>query len=459
MKIEDLIRDTERDMQSAREAAERILKEVELQGRSNLTEAEDATTEALFTRMENARHRLSSLRELKAEEDAQESRLNQVRTTGAGRSAFNGEFRPGQLYGAGGNYRDAEPVLWRNEDGSNAVVPRGQRFSDHPVVQRALQQTAERDRHVTGMHGNFGQFLRAMSTTSGSAIVPTVWSNDVIDLARNSTVVFQAGAQLVPMGAKTVQIGRLNQDPTASFRAEGNPVTASDPAFDFVQLVATSLNCLVVASVEFLQDAPNAGTLMTEAIGKRMALEIDKAALFGQMTTGNEGFSLASPYPKGVLKNLVDNASGQVLGAATNGTAQTAATPWNEVISTFYQVKTQNENPGAFVSNDKLVQQYGSMYDTTNQPLRHPAIVDTVPWLTTNAIPSFTSGTMTSRATDLFIGDWSQLLVGQRMELEIRSLTERYAENGQVAFLAYWRGDVQVARPKAFAVYRYLQGA
>jgi HK97 family phage major capsid protein len=198
---------------------------------------------------------------------------------------------------------------------------------------------------------------------------------------------------------------------------------------------------------------------MTEAIGKRMALEIDKAALFGQMTTGNEGFSLASPYPKGVLKNLVDNASGQVLGAATNGTAQTAATPWNEVISTFYQVKTQNENPGAFVSNDKLVQQYGSMYDTTNQPLRHPAIVDTVPWLTTNAIPSFTSGTMTSRATDLFIGDWSQLLVGQRMELEIRSLTERYAENGQVAFLAYWRGDVQVARPKAFAVYRYLQGA
>jgi HK97 family phage major capsid protein len=66
---------------------------------------------------------------------------------------------------------------------------------------------------------------------------------------------------------------------------------------------------------------------------------------------------------------------------------------------------------------------------------------------------------MTNRATDLICGDFSQLLIGQRMAIELRSLTERYAENGQVAFLAYWRGDVQVARPKAFSVYRYLQGA
>jgi HK97 family phage major capsid protein len=66
---------------------------------------------------------------------------------------------------------------------------------------------------------------------------------------------------------------------------------------------------------------------------------------------------------------------------------------------------------------------------------------------------------MTSRATDLFVGDWSQLLIGQRLGLEVRMLTERYAENGQVGLLAYWRGDVQVARPKAFAVYRALQGA
>lgn len=66
---------------------------------------------------------------------------------------------------------------------------------------------------------------------------------------------------------------------------------------------------------------------------------------------------------------------------------------------------------------------------------------------------------MANRATDVFAGDWSQLLIGQRSELQIRMLDQRYAENNQTAFLASWRGDVQLARPTAFAAYRGLQGA
>jgi HK97 family phage major capsid protein len=49
---------------------------------------------------------------------------------------------------------------------------------------------------------------------------------------------------------------------------------------------------------------------------------------------------------------------------------------------------------------------------------------------------------MSSSATDVFAGDFSQVLIGQRLGLEVRTLTERYAENGQVGLLAYWRGDV-----------------
>ena len=66
---------------------------------------------------------------------------------------------------------------------------------------------------------------------------------------------------------------------------------------------------------------------------------------------------------------------------------------------------------------------------------------------------------MTTRATDVFVGDWSQLLIGQRLDFTVQTLTERYAENGQIGIVAHWRGDVAPARPRAFAVYRYLQGA
>ena len=90
---------------------------------------------------------------------------------------------------------------------------------------------------------------------------------------------------------------------------------------------------------------------------------------------------------------------------------------------------------------------------------RVPAAIANVPWLQTNAIPSYTRGSMTSRATDAFAGDFSQVLIGQRLGLEIRVLTERYIENGQIGLLAFWRGDVQLARTSAVACYRAIQGA
>jgi HK97 family phage major capsid protein len=339
-----------------------------------------------------------------------------------------------------------------------------QRFGDHELVREYASRESERDKHITGTYANFAQQIRSLSTSGASAVVPTEWSFPIIDKARNAAVAFKAGCTLVPMPAKVVQIGRLTTDPTATFRTEGSTVTASDPAFDFVQLQATTLSALTVASMEFLQDAPDADQVVSEAIAKAMALELDKAILFGQLGatgTNDEGaaYALASPYPKGVLKNLLDNASAQVLGFGTNGTAQTAATPWNEVVGAYYQVKTQNEMPGAIVSSDKLVQQYNSLYTSFNNVIDKPPVLRDVPWLTTNVIPSYTRGTMTSRATDLFVGDWSQVLVGQRLDFTVRVLTERYAELGQVGILSHWRGDVQVARPKALAVYRALQGA
>ena len=328
-----------------------------------------------------------------------------------------------------------------------------------------MSRQSERDRTITGQHGDFGQYLRAMTTSGASAIVPTVWSANVIDKARNAAVAYQAGCQLVPMDAKTVQVGRLTGDPAPLFKTEGSPVTPGDMTFDYVQLVSTSLSALVVVSMEFLQDAPGADGVITNALGTAMALELDKAVFFGQLGangTNDEGaaYALASPYPKGILKNLSDNAPGNIVGTfPTNGTAQTAATPWTEMLAVAYKPLRSNEKLTAIVSNTALVQQYDGMYDSTYQPLNKPSVLANVPWLTTNVIPSFTRGTMTSRATDVFAGDFSQVLIGQRLGLEIRVLTERYAENGQVGLLAYWRGDVQVARPAALACYRGLQGA
>ena len=118
---------------------------------------------------------------------------------------------------------------------------------------------------------------------------------------------------------------------------------------------------------------------------------------------------------------------------------------------------TFNEEPNALLWNAKLWQQYSDVYDTTNQPLRAPAEVDALQRFVTNQIESFTQGTMTDRATDLFVGDFTKLLIGQRLDFTVQTLTERYAELGQVGSSPLARRRA-AARPRAFAVYRYLQG-
>ncbi len=465
--IETELNDNNTRITAAKHEIEIMLDSATAQNRAELTSAEAVRTDALFRdidRMKSARRRiearLEKARAIQADErelDRRASESDPGYSKPAGSPSIRQAAADGtMLYGAGSA---TTPEFTRLSDGRNAAMTKGQRFADHPIVREAITGTAERDRHIIGQHGDVAGLVRSMSTTTGSAIVPTAWSASIIDKARDAAVLMNAGATLVPMDTKTVQIGRLTQDPAPAFKAEGSPVSATDPGFDYVQLTSTSLSTIVVASIEFLQDAPNADAVITDALAKAMALEIDKAGLFGQMITGNEGFNLPAPYPKGILKNLLDNAPGQVLGGTTNGTAQTAATPWNELLALYFQTATQNEKCGAIISNAKLVQQYAQMYDTMYNPVRKPDVLAATPWLVTNAIPSFTSGTMTSRATDVFAGDFSQLLIGQRLGLEIRTLTERYAENGQVGLLAYWRGDIQVARPKALAVYRYLQGA
>jgi HK97 family phage major capsid protein len=394
------------------------------------------------------------------EEYVRQSQVGIPTNAGMQRSASRETVSAAGWAGAGGSYERTGEWTYR-DDGRDAVVARNQRFADHEVAREHADRTAERDKHVTGGYGSFGAQLRALSTTSASAIVPTQWSFPIIDKARNNAVAFKADASLVPMPSKVVQIGRLTVDPVGSFRNEGSTVTVTDPTLDFIQLTATTLSALTVVSMEFLQDAPDADTVVSNAISASMALALDQVIFYGQLAAGSEpqATTLAAPNPRGILQNLVTNAAGQILGAATNGTAQTPAMPYNEVIGTYYAVKAKNENPSAFVSNDKLVQQYNSLYDTTNQPLRKPPVIENVPWLTTNMIGSFTQGTMTSRATDLFCGDFSQVLVGQRLDFTVRILQERYAELGQVGILSHWRGDVQLARYNALACYRYLQGA
>jgi HK97 family phage major capsid protein len=412
-----------------------------------LTKAQQADWDKLDAELAECEQ---ALRDDQAEQDRDRRRAEQRARWGGGLSV--------DVNDRGSDPAATPGTFVRTSDRQPATVQRGQRFADHPIVARSLAETAARDAATEGQYGDLGQLVRAMTTTGGSAIVPTSWAGSIIDKARNLSACLKAGAQVVPMDTKVVQIGRLTGDPTAAFRAEGSSITASDPTLDNVTLTAKSMNALVVGSMEWFADADNAGTIVENAIAQAMASQLDKVALYGGTNTGGVDLTAAT-NPAGIVANLTTNASSSILGAATNGTTQTAASFYNEILDVVYTPKDYNEEPNAVIWNSKAARMYAKAYDSTYQPLRRPADLDALQWFVSNQIPSYTQGTMTSVATDVFAGDFSQLLIGQRLAVSIQVLTERYADTGQLGIVATWRGDVGLARPRAFSVYKAIKGA
>lgn len=356
---------------------------------------------------------------------------------------------------------DKRAEVWRNIDtGEAAALRKGESIAKHPAYERATN--AESGDHALANYGTLGAMVRALATGgTGSALVPTLWSGELIDLAREASAIGRAGATIIPMDGKTIQIGRKTGNPSAAFRAENNGPTASDPTFDSVTLTARTMQAIVVGSIEFFQDAPNADQLVMQALAEAMADKLDLVALYGGITTGSGSINLPTePNPRGVLAALTATKPANVLGAsATDGTTPSVASGyWSEVLDAVFTVIDGNETPNALLRSGKLARQYAKAVDTTGQPLRTPEALSSVQQLMVNAIPSYTKGELET-ATDLFVGDWEQLLIGQRLGMEIKPLPELYQGSGQVGVMATWRGDVQLARSSAFSVYRSLAGA
>jgi HK97 family phage major capsid protein len=329
-----------------------------------------------------------------------------------------------------------EPVLTREQSVYDYLATRG---AFDPSDAEGLSF----DRYLRGMAtadwtgADHERALAESSIGAGGALVPSPLSARVIDLARNRTVVFRAGAQTVPMQAQTLALARLTSEGTPAWKSENATITAADMVFDRVTFTARTLVRTILLSVELFEDAdPSSEDVIARSFAGQMAVELDRVALLGTGT---------APEPRGVL-----NQSGVTLTAhGANGTAITNYDWWLDAIGA---VRAAGFEPNAHVQAPRSSTSLSKLKEaTTNAYMTPPAGL--LPMLTTKSVPiTITTGTSTDTSY-VFTTDWSQLMVGIRTDFRLRFLGERYlADNLQYAFLAYLRADVQLAQPTAFVV-------
>ena len=300
------------------------------------------------------------------------------------------------------------------------------------------------DRYIRGLvTGNWdgAEHERALSegtSTAGGVLVPVPVANSVIDLARNRTRVFQAGAVTVPMSANTLKMPRLTNESSPAWRLENATITPQDLTFDSVTFTARSLARLIVVSRELFLDTtgdPRVGDVIAHSFAAQIALELDRVALRGSGTP---------PEPKGVL-----NTSG--ITATTHGAAGSSPTNYDWFLDAAGAVRAANFEPTAHIVAPRTLTNAGKLKEATTLAYLEPPTA-LLPILPTSQIPINLTVTTSSDCSEIYTGQWDMLGIGVRQGFEIQFLQERYADTGQYGFIAHLRADVQVLQPLAFVL-------
>jgi HK97 family phage major capsid protein len=334
-----------------------------------------------------------------------------------------------------GGLAPAEPLLTREQSVYGWLQQRG--------AFDAVDEDLSLQRYLRGMatgrwDGAIQERTLAEATIgAGGALVPSPLSARVIDLARNATRVFQAGAITVPMTSQTLSVPRLTSEGTPAWKSENANITAADLVFDRVTFTARTLVRRVDLSVELCEDAdPSAEDVIARSFAGQMAVELDRVALLGTGT---------APEPRGVL-----NQSGVTLTAhGANGSNIANFDWWLDAIGA---VRAAGFEPNAHIQAPRSSTSLSKLKEaTTNAYLAPPAGL--LPMLTTKSVPiTITTGTSTDTSY-VFTADWSQLMVGIRTDFTLRFLGERFlADTLSYSFVAWLRADVQLSQPTAFVV-------
>lgn len=277
------------------------------------------------------------------------------------------------------------------------------------------------------------------SGAAGGYLIPDVLAADVVDLARNQSVIFKAGARTIPMPAGDLSIARLTSDPTAYWTPEAQEITEdSAMAFGAFVLKAKKLACLLTTSVEVIEDAQGLDGIIRNAVAQSIALKLDYAILRGEggptqvqglitWVGQTPGVQAVEPGNNGAALSGYDNfldAMGKVYEA--NGDPRTAIyapRTWKELQKLKEAVSGKNlDPPPAFVALEKFV---------------------------SNQISVTLAYGSADDASEAWLGDFRTLLVGVRteMQLEVSRVSGDNLKKGLVSLRAYTRADFVPLQP------------
>ena len=202
---------------------------------------------------------------------------------------------------------------------------------------------------------------------------------------------------------------------------------------------------IIKVSQELLADSAfDLERYFTSEFTRRIGTKEEEAFLVGN----------GSHKPTGLLN---ETGGAQIGVTAASATAITA----DEVIDLFYSLAAPYRKNAIWILNDATVKAIRKLKDSSGQYLWQPALkdgeFDTIlgkRYFTSAYMPTIAAGAKT-----ILFGDLSYYWIGDRQGITFQRLNERFADYGQVGFLASKRLDGKLVLPEAVKVLQQKAGS
>ena len=279
--------------------------------------------------------------------------------------------------------------------------------------------------------------LQEGTDSEGGYLVPDEFEHTLVQALEAANVI-RNYAHVITTSSGSHKIPIVASKGTASWIEEEGQYTESDDTFGQEQLDAHKVGTIIKVSQELLSDSAfDLESYFTQEFARRIGDKEEEAFLVGNGTH----------KPTGIF----DGTKGAQVGVTT---ASATAITVEEVIDLFYSLKAPYRKNAIWVLNDATVKAIRKLKDGNGQYLWQPALkdgeFDTIlgkRYFTSAYVPTIEAGAKT-----IAFGDFNYYWIGDRQGITFQRLNERFADYGQVGFLASKRLDGKLILPEAIKV-------
>ena len=309
-----------------------------------------------------------------------------------------------------------------------------------PIVNKPLKADNEvktgrasneyKEAMLNALRSNFRQVSNVLQEgvdADGGYLVPDEYDTRLIQKLEDNNIVRALATKIKTSGEHKINIASTT--PAAAWIEEGGTLTFGDAKFEQKILDAHKLHVAVKVTEELLYDnAFGLENFLIDSFGKAIGNAEENAFLNG---TGNG-------QPTGIFD---ETAGGTYI--------TTEATEGDAIIELVYSLKRAYRKNAAFILNDKKKKKIRTYKDHNGAYMWQPSLIAGEPDKLLG-YPVYTS--QYAPEDSIAFGDFSYYNIGDRGARSFKQLTELFAGNGMIGYVAKERVDGILVLPEAVQI-------